>query len=410
MRILFVHQNMPGQYKHLARLFGARADSEAVFITKAGKPQIEGVRQVVYEVSRKPTDGLHHYLTGFEDQVLHGQGVVRAALAEKKRGFRPDIILAHSGWGEALYLKDVFPDAKLLVYSEFWYSARGADVGFDPGQPSDLDTDCRTRTRNAHMALSLLSADWGLSPTRWQWSVHPEPLRQKISVIFDGIDSAVCAPDPVARMILPNGRSIGREDEVVTFSVRNLEPYRGFPQYMKAVEILQRQRPQAVFVIVGGDRVSYGKPPDDAVSWREKALRDCAIDPARTHFLGHLPYDRFLTVLKLSRVHAYLTYPFVLSWSMMEAMSTGCLIVGSNTAPVREVLTDGVNGLLCDFFDPEAIAARIGEALDRQDELEPLRRAARQTVLERYDLRSVCLPAHLRLIDTLVAGGTPDAG
>lgn len=403
MKILFIHQNMPGQYKHLAPTLARDPANEVVFITKADRPPPPGVRRVLYKTSREPNPGIHHYLHHLEGHVLYGQAVVRACLELARTGFRPDVICAHSGWGEAMFVKDVFPDAPLLTFNEFYYRSRGADVGFEPGTAPDLDKMCRTRMRNAHMLVSMEAADWGITPTRWQWLQHPEPFRERMTVLHDGVDTRVCRPDPDAALTLPDGRILTRRDEVITYVARNLEPYRGFHVYMRTVAELCRRRPDAHFVLIGGDEVSYGVGPKDAANWREKLLAEVTIDPRRVHFMGRVPYDQFLRTLQVSRVHVYLTYPFVLSWSMLESMATGCLVVGSNTPPVAEVIEDGRNGLLVDFFDPKAQADRIVSVLEHPDHMAAVRAEARRTVVEKYDLFDVCLPGQIRLIQDVAA-------
>jgi glycosyltransferase involved in cell wall biosynthesis len=406
MRLLFVHQNMPGQYKHLARHMAALPGNEVVFIGKTGW-QAPGITAARYAPSRPAGKDTHHYLRMFEDHVLHGQAVVRAGLELRQRGFVPDVICAHPGWGEALFLKDVFPDAKLLAFCEFFYRSHGSDVGFDPAQPPTIDTACRIRTKNATLLTSLDAADWGVSPTAWQRDQHPDWMRARISVVHDGVDTEVCRPDETATVALPNGRTLSGNDEVVTYIARNLEPYRGFPTFMHAVAEVCRRRPRAEILVVGGDGVSYGARPADAPNWREKLLREVSIDPARVHFLGKVPYDTFLRIVQVSRAHIYLTYPFVLSWSMLEAMACGAVVIGSDTPPVAEVIEDGRNGLLVNFFDAKAVADRVDAVLDEPRRFDNVREAARRSVLDRYDLRSVCLPAQVRLIEDLHAGRAP---
>lgn len=403
MRILFVHQNTPGQYKHLVRHFGAGPANQVAFIGKV-KRDMAGVSTVVYRPSREPGNATHPYVHMFEGQVLHGQGVVRAGLALKERGFSPEVICAHPGWGEALFLKDVFPEAKLLLYCEFFYRADGADVGFDPEREVSLDMRCRIRAKNANLLLSLEAADHGVSPTEWQRRQHPAAFRDRISVIHDGVDTALCRPDGDAAVDLPDGTRLTRRDEVVTYVARNLEPYRGFPTFVRAAGELLRRRPGLRILVVGGDEVSYGSRPADAANWREKMLAEVPLDPARVHFLGKVPYDRFLNILRISRAHVYLTYPFVLSWSMLEAMACGAPVVASSTPPVLEVIEEGRNGLLADFFDPLSVADRVEEALDDPARMEGIREAARRTVVERFDLATVCLPAQVRLIEAVRAG------
>jgi glycosyltransferase involved in cell wall biosynthesis len=277
-------------------------------------------------------------------------------------------------------------------------------MDFDPEFPPEADAAERLRTRNAVNLMTLDAADWGLTPTRWQRDGYPARAGDRLSVIHEGIDTAVVRPDSRAQIWLNDGRCLQAGDEVLTFSARNLEPYRGFHRFMRALPEILRRRPAAQCLILGGDGVSYGRASPDGGTWRARMLAelDGRIDLGRVHFLGALPYAQYLAVLQLARVHVYLTYPFVLSWSLLEALAAGCLVVGSRTAPVEEVMTDHENGWLVDFFDAEALAARVVEGLSAQAETVELRRNARLTVQSRYDLRTICLPAQMKLLQNLI--------
>jgi glycosyltransferase involved in cell wall biosynthesis len=408
MKILFAHQNFPGQFKHICRVLAAQRRHQVVFLTKANGNNIPGIQKVVYTPARQTTPQIHHYIGEYENGVLHGQAVVREAMKLRQGGFVPDVMIGHNGWGETLFLKDVFPEAPLLSYFEFFYRAQGADVGFDPEYPTSLDDLFRVRAKNSINLLGMDAADWGLSPTEWQRSRYPDFFRPRISVVHEGVDTDTLVPKKVRQVHLPGGRALDADAEIITYVSRNLEPYRGFHVFMRALPEILRRRPKAEVLIVGGDEVSYGRRLPAGESYRQRLLAEVTIDPARVHFLGRVPYDVFVGVLQASAVHVYLTYPFVLSWSMLEAMSCGCLVVGSATAPVQEAIRDRENGLLVDFFSTAAIADRIDEVLDHPDRMQALRDAARRTILERYDLRRMCLPRFAQLIDRLVAGGRPD--
>lgn len=394
MRLLFVHQNFPGQYRHLAADYARQPGHEVVALGEAknlpGKPRLPGVKVYGYALQEKPVDP-------FQASVLRaigrGRAVAAAAAALRRRGFRPDVILAHIGWGEALFLKDVFPQAKILLYCEFFYRSHGADLGFDPEFPVSPEKRLRARVMNAPLLMSLDASDWGLAPTGWQHSRFSAAQRARMSVIHDGIDTDRVRPGDAP------------EEELVTYVARNLEPYRGFHVFMRAIPEIQRRRPNARIVIVGGDGVSYSPQAPGGETWRGRLLRelDGRIDLSRVEFRGRIPYDDYVALLRRSAVHVYLTYPFVLSWSLLEAMSAGCLVVGSRTPPVQEVIEDGCNGLLADFLSPAAIAEKVDEALSRRADGRRLREGARRTVVERYDLRRICLPAQRRLVERLVA-------
>jgi len=405
MKVLFVHQNFPGQYLHLARYLGALPGNQIVCITQRVDANLPGVHKVVYKPQRTPSPHTHHYIREAEAGVLNAQQVARAALSLRDSGFVPDVMLGHNGWGEIWYLKDIFPKAALIGYFEFFYRLTGADVGFDPAEPVTPDTAPRLRTKNLGNLLALDAVDLGQCPTEWQKSVYPRRHHSILNVIHEGVDTAIACPDPTARLMLAADKvEIRAGDEVVTYVARNLEPYRGFPNFMRSLPKVLAARPNARVLIVGGDDVSYGQrlPQGDSHKKRMLAELGDSIDLSRVHFLGKVPYNAFIKVLQVSRVHVYLTYPFVLSWSMLEAMSAGCLVIGSRTPPVEEVLHHGGNGLMVDFFSPDEIAERIVEALEDRRAFDSLRRNARETVLHQYDLRSVCLPAHLRLLNTQV--------
>lgn len=402
--IVFLHQNMPGQFKFLAGWFGRKQGWRSFFVTRRKDREIPGVRRAVYDLHRQPNPNIHPYLARMDAAVLHGQAVGRKLLAMRNHGITPDLIIGHSGWGETLYCKDVFPDTPLLVYSEFFYRAKGADMDFDPESSPDINALMRARTRNASFLMSLEAADAVWCASEWQKSLHPPEYFPRTEVIHEGIDTTLLRPDPEARFALPDGRVLTPRDEVVTYVARNLEPYRGFPTFIRALPRILERRPNATVLVVGADGVSYGAKPDDFDTWRDKMLAEVPLDLSRVHFLGGLVYGDYRRVLQVSSVHVYLTYPFVLSWSMLEAMSTACLIVGSRTAPVEEVIEDGVNGLLVDFHDPDAVADRVLAALEDPDAYAAVRKAARRTIQQRYNLQQ-CFDRQKEMISKTIRAG-----
>ena len=411
MIYLFVHQNFPGQYRHLVRHLADQPGNSVYFITQPNGNMMRGVTKVVYEPSRPQKLNCHPFTIDFDLAVRNGMGVAEACRALAARGVRPDVIIGHNGWGEMLFVKDVFPSAPVLLYFEFYYHAAHVDVGFDPEFPSAQSDPFRLRAKNAVNLLSIDVADWGNAPTAWQRSVHPPELRQRISVVHEGVDTEAVKPDPNAWISLKRQNlTLTREDEVITYVARNLEPYRGFHIFMRAAEEILRRRPRARIILVGGESVSYGAPAPGGGGYRELALREAGgrLDLSRIHFLGQVPYEVHLNLLQVSQVHVYLTYPFVLSWSFIEAMAAGCAIVGSATPPVMEVLEDGYNGLAVDFFSPHQIADRVDQVLDHPSRMAHLRAAARQTAVNRFDLKTRTLPKWTALLDDLVAGRRPD--
>lgn len=376
MKVLFIHQNFPGQFRHIAAHLAKQPDYQVLAIGRHTAPGLPGVELLRYKPHRTASPQTHPYVRSFEDAVLHGQQVLRLLLDLKAKGYRPDVIVAHPGWGETLYAKDAFPNARLIHFCEYYYHAQGADLGFDPEFPPTVDDFARIRSRNALHLLNLENCDQGITPTHWQHSLHPSAYRDKIQVIHEGIDTDLLGPDPNASLTLPNGRVLKAGEPIITYVARNLEPYRGFHTFMRALPQVLKEHPTCQVVIVGGDGVSYGSKPKDAPNWRIKMLRENPVDLERVHFLGKVPYDTYRKVLQVSAVHVYLTYPFVLSWSLLEAMASGCLIVGSDTAPVREVITHGENGLLVGFFDGQVLASQALEVLDDVHEGQKLRACA----------------------------------
>jgi glycosyltransferase involved in cell wall biosynthesis len=404
MKFLFIHQNFPGQYVHIV-CYLAQAGHQVTFITQPRSAEIAGVRKLEYQPVVPELCG-QAYLRELENSLANGLAVARLCEWLNRDGFVPDIIIGHNGWGEILYIKDVWPHVPLLGYFEFFYRASGSDVDFDSEFPPEADAPVRLRTRNAINLMGLDAVDWGQSPTEWQRSQYPKRYWDRIAVVHEGVDTILVKPDPSARLWLSGGRCLSRTDDIVTYSARDLEPYRGFHVFMRALPRVLEQRPRAQVLIVGGDGVSYGRRPEKADSYPAQLLAelDGKVDLKRVHFLGHLPYQQYLTVLQISTVHVYLTYPFVLSWSLVEAMAAGCLVIGSRSAPVEEVICDGENGQLVDFFDVEGLGNRIANALagDGDGVNDSIRAAARQTVIARYELNSVCLPAYLNLLRSLL--------
>jgi glycosyltransferase involved in cell wall biosynthesis len=416
MNILFIHQNFPGQFKFLAPALvklGHRVTG--MTMQKSDLSTWQGVQIVHYTASRGTTPNVHPWVSDFETKTIRAEACFKAALQMKQQGYMPDVIVAHHGWGESLFLKEVWPEARLGIYCEFFYHPHGADVGFDPEFPAtDEGEVCRLRLKNLNNLLHFEVADAGISPTHWQASTFPDPFRQKITVVHDGIDTQAVAPNPAVSLTLKMAAGkdlvLTRKDEVITFVNRNLEPYRGYHTFMRALPQLLKERPKARVLLVGADDVSYGARPDAAkygdAKWKDIFANEVRgqisdADWQRVHFLGHVPYQYFIPLLQLSTVHVYLTYPFVLSWSLLEAMSAGCAIVASDTQPLREAIVHNETGKLVDFFDASALATSACELLSNAEERKRLGANARAFAQANYDLQSVCLPRQLAWVEQL---------
>jgi glycosyltransferase involved in cell wall biosynthesis len=401
MKILLVHQNFPGQFKHLIQSLLSDKRNQVVAFTMNSYKGPSNLKVVRYEAARGTSKEIHPWVAETETKVIRGEAAFRAAIQLRNEGFEPDLILAHPGWGESLFLKEVWPNAKMVMYCEFHYTPQGSDVGFDLEFPNKDEGDlCRVRMKNVNNLLHFAAVDGGIAPTEWQKSTFPEPFRSMIDVVHDGIDTDAIKPHAKASFKLGDTR-LTREDEIITFVNRNLEPYRGYHIFMRSLPDLLSKRPNARVIIVGGDGVSYGAAAPAGKTWKEIYLDEVKdrIDLSRVHFVGHLQYEQFIPLLQVSRVHVYLTYPFVLSWSLLEAMACGCAIVASDTAPLKEAIFDQKTGVLTPFFEPQTLANNVVALLEDKEKREQLGAQARQFAIEHYDLNRVCLPAMLNIID-----------
>lgn len=401
MKVLLVHQNFPGQFRGLApALQEAGHDVRALSMRK--ESVIAGVHHVSYQPERSSSPQIHPWLLNTETAVIRGEAAAERVQRQAQQGWTPDVVMGHTGWGEMLFMRQVLPHARLLGFNEMYYRDQGGDVGFDPEFPAPPLTAQRLQVRNLHLTSSLLACDAGITPTQWQADGFPPALRERLHVIHDGIRTDLLTPDPSAWVSLNRtGLVLRHGDEVVTFINRNLEPMRGYHQFMRALPDILRRRPQARVVIVGGDEVSYGVAPPGRQGFKQLFLDEVKdqLDMSRVHFVNRVPHNTLMALLRVSSAHVYLTVPFVLSWSMLEAMSLGALVIGSDTAPVREVITDGQNGLLVDFFKPAQLADRVCDALADPMAFQHLRQSARETVMDRYDFQSVTWPAYQKLLN-----------
>lgn len=403
MVILFIHQNFPAQFRHISEWLGAHTEHEVIGlgdiknIPKDYAPK--GVKVLGYATPNGAGDSTHHYIKGHEEDIRRGQQVVRAAQNLQKRGIHPDVIVVHSGWGEALFLKPIFPNAKHIHYCEFYYQADGSDIGFDPEYPASLDSPFQTLCRNNTQLLSLTQTDAAISPTQWQKSLYPTEFHNKIEVLHEGVNTQLMQPNPNATFSW-KGTSYTKQDKVITYVARNLEPYRGFHSFMRSLPSIQARHPDATIFIVGGDDVSYGTRLKNGVNYREHYCAELGdrVNWQKVHFTGKLAYGQYRSVLQISSAHVYLTYPFVLSWSLVEAMAVGCTLITSDTTPLHEVIEDHVHGLKVNFFDYEQIAQTVSDVLDRPEHYHPMGVAARTRAVAEFDLESVTLPKWLNCV------------
>lgn len=371
MKVLFIHQNFPGQFIHLSAELARDSGNQVVALTLSDRPVPPGVQVRCYQMLRPAATETHYLLRNQENHILRAEACAAAALKLKQDGFEPDIIVAHPGWGEALFIKDVYPRAKLLIYCEYYYAAEGQDVGFDPDEPPlTFAQRCNLRLKNMTNLLSMEIADAAISPTQWQKSTYPAWAQDKITVIHDGIDLDALKFNPNARLKLAyagNGNQLEFKpgDEVLSYVARNLEPIRGFHVFMRTLPEVLRRRPQAHAIIVGGDDISYGASAPGGRSWREHMLDEVGseLDLSRVHFVGKVPRSTYLDLLSISRTHVYWTTPFVLSWSFLEAAVTCKSLIASSTSPVLEFAED-LDVKTLGFFDRADFAEGMISSLE----------------------------------------------
>ncbi|AXO12847.1 glycosyltransferase [Thalassospira indica] len=397
MKIVLVHRHGPGQFVHLACHL-ADAGWQVSFLCEAMNVRLPGIRTLRQPVTAPPP--AIPFAQYHQDVGLKAARTLESLVREEGA---PDIVYGHIGWGSMMFARDVLPKTPLIGYCEHYYHATGRDVGFDPDDEITLAKRAQLRVRNAAQLTTLDQLDAAISPTKWQKSAFPAAYHHKIGVCHDGIDTHRCQPNPNASLTLPDGRVLTARDQVITYVARDLEPYRGFPTFIRAAAKLAQQNPDAQFVIAGGDGVSYGQARKDGRTWRDVMMAETQIDPSRIHFLGQIPHDQLIRMYQISSLHVYLTYPFVLSWSVLEAMACGAPVIASDTGPCHDMIRDRQNGFLTDFWDSDALAMKMAFCLTHRDDLTPLRERARKTILNHFDLRR-CLDRQTTLIENLASG------
>lgn len=407
MNILFIHRDLPGQFASLMCYFASSTVNNVYGLCDESQASLsvsmpDNITLYRYALPRKEATQTHHYVVDLERSVLRAQCVVKILQKCLKQGVHFDLIIAHTGWGEALYVKDLYPDTPLIGYVEFFFHTQGADVGFDPAYPVSLDFLLQVKTFNAQLLLAMNECDALVTPTYWQKSLFPKRWQADIEVIHEGVDIDRVRPNKDVQFTLPNGAQLERQHEVITYCARSLEPCRGFPVFIKALAVICQRRPNCHVLIIGGDDVSYSPALPNGQSYRQQCLHDMPLPMERVHFLGRVSYQTHLQILQLSSVHIYLTYPFVLSWSLMEAMASECVLICSNTSPVIELIEHQKNGLLVDFFDYQAISEQVEQVLNHSDRMAHLGRQARQTICQHYQ-RPFSLIQYQSLCQTLIS-------
>ncbi|MFO0948116.1 MAG: glycosyltransferase [Planctomycetota bacterium] len=396
MHVLFVHQNFPAQFGHIAAYLVKNKGFRCTFVSQQPSGRVGGIEKIQYQLKGGATKSTHYCSRTFENSVWHAHAVYEA-LAQRP-DIQPDLVVGHSGFGSTLFLRDLY-DCPIINYFEYFYRPKNSDMDFRPDFPTSPMNSLRSRARNAMLLLDLENCDLGYSPTVWQRSRLPGLFHEKVRVIFDGVDTSLWHRRQDVPRVL-NGEVIPDDVKIVTYVSRGMESMRGFDIFMKMAKILGDRRKDVLFLIAGQDRVCYGG--DEKVtgnkSFKDWVLSQDNYDLSRFRFLGLVPPDSLANLFSVSNLHVYLTVPFVLSWSLMDAMACGATVLASNTAPVREMIEHGRNGLLVDFFDVEGFAKTAGDILDAPADYSHLGMAAETLIQEQYSL-DVCLPQLLKLYE-----------
>lgn len=400
MNYLFSHRNFPAQYRHILQELCKDKNNHILFLTNAAQSgNIKNIQKLVYSLKRNVPDNCHRYLQQYEKAVIHGQAAAELLIKLKNNGYKPDLICAHP-WGNSMFFKDVYPNVPLLNYCEWYYNSENSDVDFDGHKPS-YDEMAKIRCKNAQLLLDIVASDKAVAPTRWQKIQYPKEFHDKIEVLHDGIDTDYFKPNCDVLFSIPEKQlTLSQNDDVITYATRGMEEYRGFPEFMRMIETLLKKRKNTHVIIAGDDRVCYGRSIK-GTTFKKKMLEELNLDLNRVHFVGSLIYPEYKKILQISSAHVYLTYPFVLSWSMLEAMSCCCYVIGSKTQPVQEVIKDNFNGKLVNFYDKEELLSAVEYALDNKNEIQKIKENARKTIIEQYDLKTL-LPKHINLMNSLI--------
>lgn len=404
MHVLYVHPNFPAQFGHVAARLIREHGWRCTFVSQTNPGTVAGIRKIQYRLAGGATERTHYFSRTFENSIWHAAGV-HEALQPLRTSVRPDLIVGHSGFGSTLFLPELFPDAPVINHFEYFYHPHNSDMDFRPEWPVAEEDVLRSRARNAMILLDLEYCAAGYSPTRFQHALFPEAYRSKVRVIHDGVDTSFWRRRPVDGRVIEQ-LGIPPETRVVTYVSRGLEAMRGFDIFMQMAKRVYHAYPDVVFLVVGAERVAYGGDlkhvPEK--SFKEHVLKQDRYDLERIRFLGNVKPQVLVHLLSLSDLHVYLTVPFVLSWSVLNAMACGCTVLASDTAPVREVIADGGNGILRDFFDVDGLAAAALEVLKDPDAFRDLGRQAERTIAAGYSLDAV-LPRMLALYEEVA--GTP---
>jgi glycosyltransferase involved in cell wall biosynthesis len=403
-----VHPQFPGQFGHIASYLVDKSGCRVTFVSRSAPGVVAGIEKIQYLLAGGATMDTNFCSRPFENAVWNCDAVYRALKA--RPDLHPDMIVGHSGFGSTLFLRELYPNVPEVNLFEYFYNPDSPDG--DMNFRHDLDTVVedmhrqRARCRNAMTLLDLNHCTAAYTPTRFQHSLFPREYASKLQVVHSGVDRGVFYSDdgrarpnpPLAGMRRIAGISLPTTTRIVSYASRGFESIRGFDLFLRSAKLLMQRYPDVLFFVVGSDRAGTSDYENigEHKSFKEWALAQEEYDLTRFVFTGQLRPSDAAELFRATDLHIYLTVPYVLSGSMLEAMSCGAVVLGSSTAPVREVIADGQNGILVDFFDIESIASKAAAVLEDPVSYRSMGRLAEQTVIEHYSLE-VVLPQLVNL-------------
>jgi glycosyltransferase involved in cell wall biosynthesis len=397
MRLLCVHQNFPGQFRDLAPALVARGH-EVKAISNSHRASDERIEICRYDLPKPERDGIHKLTAEVDEWIRRSELVAQQAEQLRQRGWAPDVMLAHPGWGESLLLRDVFPSTPLVLWPELWLKPE--HMGVAPDQLG-LEQKHYLRCKNGLLDAALAEAQAAVVPTAYQASCFPQRWQGLIELIHEGVPEQLFSLTRLDSLTLSETVTLAAGVPVVTFISRNLEPMRGFPTFMQALPRLQQLNPAVHVVIVGGDEVSYSAAPGEGQSWKQVLLDELngQLDHSRIHWFGRIPHEELIKLYRRSNLHVYLSGAFVLSWSLTEVLACGTPVLAHANPMVNELIKPGVNGALYQG-PPAGLGQAMAELLENKAQLTRWGEACR-TALEPTFRQEQCMEKLEKLLQGL---------
>jgi glycosyltransferase involved in cell wall biosynthesis len=388
MRALFIHPNFPAQFGIVAHYAAAQLQWPCVFLTSVDTTKFEApFTHINYRL--KDDEPCPPSFTNPES--LSG---LMEHLAAIYRGLRnipelqPDVVVGHVSYGTFLYLKNLYACPFVGYFELFPGAFWGQEMVLREAFPPTESVRLFQSTYHALTILQLMACDVAYTPSQTQWNMAPAEYRNKIKVIPEGVDCNVFQPRPRPTTI--GDRTIEPHTPVITFVSRTLESVRGFDIFMRVAKRIAEARPDALFIVVGAERTHYGHELayTQGKSFARWVLAQEEYDLSRFAFIAMPPMEQLASIYNVSSLHVHLSAPFIPSPTLLQAMASGCAILGSATAPVQEFIEDGKHGRLAPLEDVETLTSVALEMIANPEQCRELAREARLRAVEEYELWS----------------------